>query len=65
MNSWIRSFRLRLPSSSNSRADFCPGGFVFGHDSFAVWGHYFRITFNASRYKYVINNEIIKGEEVK
>ena len=33
--------------------------------SFVVWGHNFRSTFIASSCKYMINNECIKGEEVK
>jgi len=38
-------------------------GCVFGNGSFVVWGHLFRSTFIASRYKYIMNNEERRGEE--
>ena len=44
---------------------FWPGGCVFGHGSFVVWGHHFRSKFIASWYKYILNKECIKGEEVE
>ena len=38
-------------------------GCVYGNGSFVFWGHHFRSTFIASRYKFIINNEERRGEE--
>ena len=50
---------------SNSRAvsDQEAVFLAIDHGSFDVWGHHFRSTFIASRYKYMINNEKRREEE--
>ena len=58
-----KKFKLEIVIISQFLSCFRPGGCVFGHGSFVVWGHHFRSTFIASTDKYIINNEEKRGEE--
>jgi len=58
-----KKFKLEIVIIGQFLSCFRPGGCVFGHGSFVVWGHHFRSTFIASTDKYIINNEEKRGEE--
>ena len=60
-----KKFKLEIVILLQFLRCFRPGGCAFGHGSFVVWGHHFRSTFIASGYKYILNKECIKGEEVE
>ena len=60
-----KKFKLEIVILVQFLSCFRPGGCVFGHVSFVVWGHHFRSTFTASRYNYMINIECVKEKEVE